>query len=89
MLVACHQSKWSFILPSFQIVMIVSCRLLGADLGNDRPWTQYRWVPRADTVGAFYIVNGRLKLHLNVVTLYYPHKILIEHMTRGILDSVQ
>lgn len=34
MLMACCQSKWSFTWSSFQIVMIASCRFLGADLGN-------------------------------------------------------
>lgn len=43
---------------------------------------------RADTVGTVYVFYGRLKLHVNVVTFFCPHKILIEHMTRDILDSV-
>lgn len=79
---ACCQSKWSSTLSNFQIVVIVSYRLLRAGLGNDRPQAQYRWVLRVDTVDAVYVFNGRLKLRVNVVTFFCPHKILIEHMMK-------
>lgn len=46
-------------------------------------------VLRVDTVEAVYVVNVRLKLHLYVITFFCLHKILIENIRRGILNSVR